>query len=118
MVASILLKRISVLALTPSIPPHRTRKLPTVMMALLVISPNGLMKNRQPTDMTAPMQKLAMAIPPCRRVSSMCLSDISLQVYWLCKMNTFVNVSLAPVTVSLSACLEIVMTPFSMVAGK
>lgn len=33
-------------------------------------------------------------------------------------MNTFVNVSLAPVTVSLSACLEIVMTPLSMVAGK
>ena len=69
----------SVLALTPRIPPDSTRKLPTVIMALLVISPKGLMKNRQPMDITAPMQKLAMAIPPCRRVSSMCLSDMMYQ---------------------------------------
>ena len=117
MVASILLRRTSVLALTPSMPPHRTRKLPTVMMALLVISPNGLMKNRQPMEITAPMQKLAMAMPPCSRVSSVCLSDIVWVRYWLSKMNAFANFSFVPDASSALPSLRMVKTPFSMLAG-
>ena len=117
MVASILLRRTSVLALTPRMPPQSTRKLPTVMMALLVISPNGRMKNRQPIEITAPMQKLAMAMPPCRRVCSVCLSDMVYAVYWLSKMNAFANFAGVPSASSALPSLRMVKTPFSMVAG-
>ena len=117
MVASILLRRTSVLALTPSMPPQSTRKLPTVIIALLVISPNGRMKNRHPMEIIAPMQKLAMAMAPWRRVSSVCLSDMACAVYWLSKMNAFANFSFVPDASSALPSLRIVKMPFSMLAG-
>ena len=41
-----------------------------MLMAELAISPRGSMKNRHTAAMVTPLEKLAMAMPPCRRVSS------------------------------------------------